>query len=581
MPIIVRKLAPKIGADFELGRLTILVGPNNCGKSQTLRDIRTYLTTGQSEKLLAIKGVEAQFPNYAENLKHINRRPHPSPGHETVRGVGPDLQSHHEFAPPTEWLTKNIVPEENQQVEFLRHFGNYWVAHLDAERRFQLAAPTDSYDTREASPSNALQAFFGQGRIAWEELRKAFKSAFGVDITLDWAAMRRFALVIANDFGEIPDIREGLDKLVRSAQPLANQGDGYRSFAGVALSTLTFPDRVLLLDEPEAFLHPAQARALGRWIAGAAENRSGQIIIASHSADFLFGLVSGAQDVTVVRLNRIAHETRYHVVPPATTANLIKSPLLSSQPVMDALFHKGVVVCEGDADRSVYQTIAHSSSLLGKDVGEDILFIHSNGKDAAESPIKLLREAGTPVCAALDLDLLNSQTLFFNIIKALTASDPNQSLLQLRETVANSVEATNEAARIQSIRDKVSAWLAQNHTDLRQVRRSLKSIADEGSSWSRVKKLGINFFQGNDHGNINVLISKLNEIGLFLAPCGELESWMQLSSATKGPSWNRAALESLCSGSCPENLKDYVRSIVLRFRQDESPDDVSGMEGCL
>jgi hypothetical protein len=574
MPLGIRSLTPKIGESFMLGQLTILVGPNNCGKSQTLRDIRDFLKKGSADQLLTIQAVDVLLPCLQETLKHVTSRPHASPGHQQIFGVGSDLQSRHEVAPNTAWLENNFDATTgvwHDPKQFFQLFGSYWVAHLDAERRFQLAAPTESYDTRNESPANALQAFFGQGRTAVEELRKAFKAAFGVDVALDWAAMRRLALAIGDEFGEIPDTREGLDNLLKNAPPLASQGDGYRSFAGVVLSTLTFPDRVLLLDEPEAFLHPAQARTLGRWIANAATKRSGQIIVASHSADFLHGIISAHQDTTVVRLNRTGKGSTYHVVPPATTRGLISSPLLSSQPVMDAIFHRGVVVCEGDADRAIYQTIAHSSHFLGQDVGEDLLFIHSNGKDAAATPIELLRKAGAPVCASLDIDVINTPTVFTNVFRALTGADPGEHLVQLRERVAGSVEALDEIERIKLIRDAVSRWIERDQTDLRLARKSLKDIADEGANWDRVKKQGVDFFQGDARRDVGDLINELNKFGFLIVPRGELESWRDFLGQSKGARWNRAALEELGQRRCPADLLTYVRRVVNYFEDQNAP----------
>lgn len=574
MPLGIRSLTPKIGESFMVGQLTILVGPNNCGKSQTLRDIRDFLKKGSADQLLTIQAVDVLLPCLEETLKHVTSRPHTSPGHQHIFGVGSDLQSRHEVSPNTAWLENNFDASTGvwrDPTQFLQVFGSYWVAHLDAERRFQLAAPTESYDTRNESPANALQAFFGQGRTAVEELRKAFKAAFGVDVALDWAAMRRLALAIGDEFGEIPDTREALDNLLKKAPPLASQGDGYRSFAGVVLSTLTFPDRVLLLDEPEAFLHPAQARTLGRWIANAATKRSGQIIVASHSADFLHGIISANQDTTVVRLNRTGKGSTYHVVPPATTRDLISSPLLSSQPVMDAIFHRGVVVCEGDADRAIYQTIAHSSHFLGQDVGEDLLFIHSNGKDAAATPIELLRKAGAPVCATLDLDVVNTPTVFTNVFRALTGADPGEHLVQLRERVATSVEALDEIERIKLIRDAVARWIERDQTDLRLARKSLKDIADEGANWDRVKKQGVDFFQGDARRDVDDLINELNKFGFLIVPRGELESWMDFLGQSKGARWNRAALEELGQRRCPADLLTYVRRVVNYFKDQSAP----------
>jgi len=227
-----------------------------------------------------------------------------------------------------------------------------------------------------------------------------------MDIGLDWTAMKTWYLRVATDFGEIPDTNEELNALMATAESLESQGDGYKSFAGIDLVVLTFPDRLILLDEPETFLHPAQARVLGRWLALQTAQIPGQIVVASHSADFLWGVLSANIDPVVLRLNRTSDASSYRVIAPATSTGLVQSPLLSSQPVLDALFHRGVVVCEGDPDRAVYQTIAHK--LLEDIGGGEILFIHTNGKGAAKMPLKLLQDAGTPVCAIVDFDIVNS-----------------------------------------------------------------------------------------------------------------------------------------------------------------------------
>lgn len=44
---------------------------------------------------------------------------------------------------------------------------------------------------------------------------------------------------------------------------LHSQGDGMRSYVGVLLHTSVGRESILLIDEPEAFLHPPQARQLG------------------------------------------------------------------------------------------------------------------------------------------------------------------------------------------------------------------------------------------------------------------------------------------------------------------------------
>ena len=130
---------------------------------------------------------------------------------------------------------------------------------------------------------------------------------------------------------------------------LDTQGDGFRSFVGVVLSLLMSKGRIVLLDEPEAFLHPAQARQLGHWIAEHSKHSAEQVIVATHNSSFLSGILASDQAVNIFRLNRKGDRTTYTLIPSKATADLAKSPILSSQRVLESVFYKGVVVCEADA----------------------------------------------------------------------------------------------------------------------------------------------------------------------------------------------------------------------------------------
>jgi hypothetical protein len=543
--------------------LTVLVGPNNCGKSQTLRDLRSFITTGSTSRLKSLIDVSVQLPPLVRAYSQVERVPEAqSPNHVRTRGVSYDLQTRHEFVAPEGWIEQMFSDTESKttQRQILEQMGNFWVAHLDAKGRFNLTAPTDAYDTRTESPGNALQKFYRDRAVAQPALRAAFKEAFGIDIALDWAAMKRWYLRVAGSFGEIPETNAELDALLHATEQLEEQGDGYKSFAGVALAVLTFADRVLLLDEPEAFLHPTQARVLGRWLAGRVTNRSGQVVVATHSADFLWGVLSANTDATVIRLNRDAEGTRYRPITPGTTAGLIQSPLLSSQPVLDALFHKGVVVCEGDPDRSVYQTVAHK--LLQGVEGEEVLFIHTNGKDAAKGPVQLLRDAGTPVCVVVDIDVLNSAEPLASILLALTSKAPAAEIESLRQTLAAIVEQTTQESLLNSLVAAVRQWLGCDHSDLRTARKSLVNSAKKGmSKWDKVKMLGSAFFVDQGKNEFESILEQLALLGVFVVPCGELENWIRMP-ASKGQRWNRAALELLHRGTCPDQLASFVNRMV-------------------
>jgi energy-coupling factor transporter ATP-binding protein EcfA2 len=561
MPLRVTSLTPRGGKPVRLGKFNVLVGPNNSGKSQTLRDIHDFVISGSASRLKIFSEVALDIPNEADALTDVRCVEVPHPDQVQYQGVSSNLFDSHSLNCATSHIATLLANSSSQpyRSQLQASLGRYWIALLDAESRFKLAAPTESYDPRRESPRNALQAFYARREILQPDLRRAFKEAFGIDIALDWAALKNLYLRVGPDFGVIPEEQGKLDALMREAAELATQGDGYKSFSGVVLAMLTFSNRVLLLDEPEAFLHPAQARMLGHWLASYADQREAQVVVASHSADFLWGVVSAKAASTIVRLNRDGNRTGYHVAPTDTTREMVESPLLSSQPVLDSFFHRGVVLCEGDPDRAVYQTVAHR--FLQEKGGESILFVHSNGKDALKNPAELLRNSGIPCCAILDIDALNSEAVLTDIVRSLTGEVPSAELLNLRSSVATHVEDISEDAMLSTLRAHVEQWQRNNVNDFRQARRLLFAVCRSASHWESVKRLGLGFFEGAALANIQRLLSLLKEIGIFVVPIGELESWLAPSVA-KGRAWNRAALERLHSEACPPALKEFVGSAV-------------------
>jgi hypothetical protein len=409
------------------------------------------------------------------------------------------------------------------------------------------------------APQHALQEFFRLRAQVQPELRRAFQDAFNRDIALDYSSMKRWYFKVGPSFGALSDSLDELRAQLSSGELLKEQGDGYQSFTGIVLAVLTFPDRPLLLDEPEAFLHPQQARVLGRWLAERSRTRNAQIVVATHSADFLWGVMSGNTGADVLRLRREGNDTRFVHVPGTTIKQLTLSPLLSSQPVLDSLFHQGVVICEGDPDRALYQAVAHKE--LAGEGGEDVLFIHTNGKDAADMPVELLRTAGVPVCIIADIDVLNSRDTFAKIVRSLTGKEISAELEQRRSTIGALVESMPEDHFLSALMKAVEEWLKTPQLDARTARRRLLGAAKSVSSkWDGVKKKGVLYFDDAGQELVRRLLLELAGIGLFVVPCGELERW--IDGAPKGKGWNRLALELIQNGACPPNLRDFVGDVV-------------------
>src|SRR5262249_53586021 len=157
--------------------------------------------------------------------------------------------------------------------------------------------------------------------------------------------------------GEAPKPAAGEDRLstpylekLGQMPLLSQQGDGMRSFAGVMLHLIAGAQSMLLIDEPEAFLHPPQARLLGRMLIES-KRTDCQLIVATHSSDVVRGVLDAlSEDVQIVRLCRDGNLNTGSLLDAEQVRALWGDPLLRYSNILDGLFHERTVVCESDAD---------------------------------------------------------------------------------------------------------------------------------------------------------------------------------------------------------------------------------------
>jgi 16S rRNA G966 N2-methylase RsmD len=257
---------------------------------------------------------------------------------------------------------------------------------------------------------------------------------------------------------------------------------------------------------------------------------------------------------------RSANNTKFHVVPPAATQGLVRSPMLSSQPILDAMFRRCVVLCEGDPDRAIYQTVAEKIS--GVHSSGEVLFVHTNGKGGMRAPLEHLRQAGTPIAAIADFDILNQATELQRIMYAMTGADLDPALEIERAWVAEIIEKEDETLLIQKLTDQVNLILTDPPVELRVMRKLLNAAADSASKWDAVKKHGVLFFELGDQPRVQALLANLAKLGLFVVPCGELESWIPDAGIKKGQKWNAKALQLLSDDKMPLDLKTFVKNVL-------------------
>lgn len=553
---------------IDIGNLTVLVGPNNVGKSQTLIDVHSKMINGINARTTIIDKIEFEKPSSFEELTDGLKLEEDSTNTtlHKISGILPKLARGEE-------IRFNLEDYENRfkngsDINFiLGNISKFHVFFLDAASRLVVAQKASSYNPHTEVPQNLLQDLFGSKPALKLEnrLRKAFKDAFDMDIVLDYSGMKDLMFRVATTIEKIPGDPRNAYPIASKYEKLDTQGDGFRSFIGVVLSLLLSKRRIILLDEPEAFLHPAQAKLLGTWIAEHSKNISSQIIVATHNANFLSGILASSQDIDIYRLNRVGDHTSYNRITSDATSKLVKSPLLSSQRVLEAIFYKGVVVCEADADRSVYYTVS-----VKEFNNQNILFIHAHNKQVIKDVISLLKEATIPVCAVTDIDIINSEPDFKRLLKALNGESIPENIFNLRNKVAKSIEGTNEELIIEKLKKEIKKFtkqLEENKHTLSGARGALKRINKEITKWGPVKRLGVKGIPEQEKRSARELIKLARSIGLFIVPVGELESWLNLNTRQK-KKWVVLALEALHKGKCSKKLKKFVSEILKHMGEN-------------
>ena len=336
------------------------------------------------------------------------------------------------------------------------------------------------------------------------ELSDVVEEAFGDPLVLDRLSTQTRLRVGRVDV-EVPLLNRPTAEYadaVAGLPLLDDQGDGLRSFVGVVGQVLTHQIDVFLIDEPEAFLHPGQARVLGRWLADVATNRNMQVVVATHDRDFLLGLLSnvGETSVTILRVSRAGRESHFTQVPASDISDVFARPVLRYSNVLQGLFHNQVVVCEGDADCRFYgAALDASAARAGKrPIADDTLFVPSAGKGQISSLVAVLAKLGVRAWTVPDFDVLRSRDELKAIVMAVGG-----------------------------------VWSKAIDADYVTLTRAINA----GGLWDAVKAGGVSSVPAGDATlACNRLLDALAAIGILVVPVGEMEGFYR-ASGEHGSSW--------------------------------------------
>lgn len=549
----------KNGLQIELGTFTLLVGPNNVGKSQTLKDIHEKLVKGHDAATKLISKIVVERPSCFEELYDDLdvKKDDVNIDHSIINGVTSNIAGNQEVRLPLEQYKNQFDQNLTLDFTFLL-LSKFRVFYMDSESRLNIASEVSNYIPDEQSPANLIQALYGSCEKFDEILRVAFQDAFNMNIRLDYSSGLKLRLAVAKKFKRIPIDPRKAFPVMKAYESIEIQGDGFRSFVAVVLSLLLSKDKVVLLDEPEAFLHPEQARRLGKWMSDHIDSFPCQVIVATHNSNFLSGLLSGKQSTDIYRLNRTDDITRFSKITAEATQALSSSPILSSQRVLEGIFSRGVVVCEADSDRVLYNAVAvHECN------NQEVLFLHAHNKQMVKDVVSLLKGASIPTVAIIDIDILNSKSDMENIILAFCENAKIYLYERRRSKIVKYIDKKSEQELLQKFKDQVLEFSEELQNDKHYyagAKGAWGRIKKSFSKWSEIKREGINYLPDTQKKAGKEVLKMCADLGLYIVPVGELESWIKLD--VKKNKWIIPALDHIQKGNCPKELKDFVSKVI-------------------
>ncbi len=397
-------------------RESIFVGPNNSGKSRALIEIEQWVRRAQVQEGQVVNRMTFEAWNkddFEAEIEKIRVEPTLSetinPDHVLVEKLRPQDNSAARFQINRGALIGDAV---NPNGVVRHHYASYlslFTLRLDGRNRLSLTDDKPAGDLIKAAPNHLAKLFVDDKSRA--EIRRIIHEAFGKYLVIDPTKIGHLRLRLSTRPPKDSREEQGWDSAAiefhRAAMPLAESSDGVKAFVGMLSTLIAGEPNIILIDEPEAFLHPTLCARLGKEITAALKNTKRRLFVATHSASFLMGCVQGGAPINIVRLTYDGSTATARLLTKERLVPLMRNPLLRSIGVLDALFYNAVIVTEGDADRAFYQEIIERLLQAGDPRGIDgCLFLNAQNKQTVWDIVHPLRELGIPASGIVDIDVL-------------------------------------------------------------------------------------------------------------------------------------------------------------------------------
>ena len=540
---------------IDINQIVVIVGPNNAGKSATLKETAQMLRQ-KSQKGKVIHDIKIEKDQTVDILaflskfssKHFSNNPLPS-----YSGYGYSI---YEGYLSSYW---------NNYTNGLSELFKVFVNILTTEERLTAANPPSNIKLTTEPIQHPIHLLQKDDQL---ELRfsEYFRQAFGTDLVVH----RNAGNIVPLYIGSRPVPEKGDDRVsinylkeIEKMDLLNEQGDGMRSFVGVLLNAFISSHSILFIDEPEAFLHPPQARLLGKMLAKDFPSDR-QIFLSTHSEDFLQGLLdSNCDNLKIIRIQRNGNINNVNVLNNIEVQEIWSDSLLRHSNVLNGLFHSKVIICESDSDCRFYSAVLSSLFDGTTSIAPDVLFIHCGGKHRIPIAIKALKKLNVSIKVVTDFDVINDNNPLQFLINELGGNWAEyESDWRLVKTEIEKKRPEYLTSDFKKEIEQIFIETTERIFPKEKVKK-IESLIKKTSAWNEAKEIGKQFIpSGNATQAFERMQIKLKSIGLYILEIGELECFVK-SVGNHGPKWVSEVLQKDLKNDLElENARQFVKQII-------------------
>lgn len=553
--VVIKKIKFNDNTEIELNNddIVVFVGANNVGKSRVLKDIKNDILESSSKKVI-VDEIEYQDTNFEE----INMRNYFKNNFELGPNgydIAVDVNHTHNY---NEHNFQNVKSGD-------KHFYKVLFSFLSTESRLNMTAPISYSFINDKLRFNVMRKL-ERDKKNITTLNDIVFSCFGKKIDISEGTWQN-AVYKLYKFGTKDEIDKSVSAdtrearcLLESLENLNDQGDGIRSAVAILASLITTTHSLYLIDEPETFLHPPQARILGRNIVDLSQNK--QCFISIHNIDLLRGMLEkNYARIKIIKINRTDNVNEFYVLDNDSIKVVSDDKNLKYSNILNGLFYNTVVLCENESDCKFYSALLEK---IDNDCYQNTLFCAVGGKDQFKIIIPLLNKLKINFLVIADLDLINNRDKLKDLINSIETNKYNQ-ISSIHNDFLNLFESkTDDQVKKQSeIKEEILSFITDTPYMSDETASKIRQVLKNISHLKLLKNCGKSCLPaGECVQKYNQIINFLNKSNIFVVECGEIERFITEIDG-HGSLWVEEVFKKYPTLDEPEysNAKDFIKKV--------------------